>query len=129
MKYSQVIGILSILLIIALCNFTWIIVPSSNKIINGFNGQVNEYLDFGKPAYLYLFLGLCMMVCFLLPWIITKRINVFLGFFNLSWAIRNTAIFSICRQGECPLVKLPLYIILILSLNLFVMTLMPKLKV
>jgi hypothetical protein len=54
---------------------------------------------------------------------------VFLGAFNLAWAIRNFILLSQCELGECPEKNIGIYIALLASIVLFIMTLMPRVSI
>ena len=47
MKYSQHIGIIAALLLIASCFLPWIEIAALHKTLNGLNGYVNNNITFG----------------------------------------------------------------------------------
>ncbi len=128
MKYSQTIGIMAVCVIIINSFFHWIYIPTLHLYLDGFHGVVNENLDFGKQGFVYIFLGFWLIIFFTIPRIWAKRANLFMGFILLAWVIRNTVLFSICRNAECPKIKFPLYCILLMAFVVITMTLLPKIK-
>lgn len=74
------------------------------------------------------FFSILLIAFFAFPKVWAKRTNIFLGFINMAWAIKNFILFSLCRAGECPEVKPGLYITVILAVIVLVMTLLPRLK-
>ncbi len=128
MKYSQFTGIVAALALIAICFLPWIEVPSLHKEFNGLNGYVNPDLNFGRQYIPHCFFGVIMIAFFSITRIWAKRTNIFIAFINLGWAIKNYLIFSMCRSGDCPSVKPALYLLIILSVIIQVMTFLPKME-
>ena len=129
MKYSQQIGIIASLLVIAICFLPWIEVPSLQLTLNGIHGKVNDQLSFGSQWKAHSFFCSIMIILFLIPKLWAKRTNIFFAVMHLGWAIKNYIIFSMCRQGECPDIKPALYILVLLALVIQVMALLPKLEI
>jgi len=129
MKYSQTIGIVAVLALLACCFMPWIEVISLQKTFSGVDGRVNDNLNLGKPILLHTFFGIFLILFFAIPKIGAKRTNIFLGLINFGWAIKNYIIFSMCRQGDCPKVLPGLYLSLVLSFVIQIMVLLPKIEV
>lgn len=129
MKYSQLIGIAAVLALIGICFLPWVYVPNIEITLSGINGRVNDHLSFGRQIIPHSFLGTIAIIFFLIPKVWAKRINVFIGFINLSWAIKNYIIFSMCRQIICPEKLIALYLLILFALIIQICTLLPKLKV
>ncbi|GAO43676.1 hypothetical protein [Flavihumibacter petaseus] len=113
MKYSNVIGVLAAVIIIASCFFPWITVPEVNIIVKGFDAGNTK---FGKPGLVNSFMSVCAILLFLIPRIWAKRFNLFFTGFNLAWAIRNFILLATCRSGDCPIKQPALYVMLGASL-------------
>lgn len=126
MKYSQTTGIIAALCLIGICFFPWSYIASQHITVTGFSAVGTSY---GKPGMLNTILGSLMIILFAVPALWAKRTNVFLAAFNLAFSFRNYLLLSACMMGECPEKKPALYIALILSLLIMVMTLLPKLPV
>jgi hypothetical protein len=129
MKYSQQIGVVAALLVIVSCFMPWIEVPRTNKILNGLNGMVNSNITFGTQVKVHAFLCVLSLPLFLIKKVWAKLFNIFFCFVNLGWALKNMILFNSCRSGECPVVKYGLYVLVISSLLLMVMSLLPKLEI
>jgi hypothetical protein len=129
MKYTQTIGIVAALLMVAVCFLPWIYIPSLHLMINGVNGRVNEQFTFGKQILAQSFFSILLIFFFALPKVWAKRTNIFLGFINMAWAIKNFTLFSLCRAGDCPEVKMGLYVTLVLAVIVLLMTLLPRLQI
>lgn len=129
MKYSQYIGIVAALALIAICFMPWVYVPSLNLTLNGLNGRVNEKLTFGKPISLHVVFCSILIILFIIKKVLAKRINVFIALINLSWAIRSFIIYSICRQGICPEKQVGLYLLIFFAIVIQVCTFLPKISV
>ena len=129
MKHSQTIGIVATLALIISCFLPWIEVTSINKTFSGIHGVVNADLSFGRQLIPHSFFAIFLIIFFSIPKIWAKRTNIFFGLINFGWAIKNYIIFSLCRQGECPKIKLGLYLVVLFSSVIQVMVLTPKLEI
>jgi hypothetical protein len=129
MKYSQKAGVVVAVALVLSCMLPWAFIPSTNAVLDGFHGRVNEQFSFGKPALVHIVLSGVMTIFFLLPYIWAKRANVFVGAVQVGWAIRNLVLFAICRMGECPESRYGLYITVALSFLALLMALFPPGKV
>jgi hypothetical protein len=129
MKYSQLIGIIAAIALIIICFLPWVHIPNLNITLSGLSGKVNEELTFGKQVKPHTFFCILMMIFFVINKVWAKRINVFIAFINISWAIKNYIIFSICRQGICPEKQVSLYLLVFLSVVLLICTFLPKIQV
>jgi len=126
MKNSQVVGILMVIIVIATCFFPWVFIESKQLSVSGLNAVGT---NFGKPGKMILYLASISIVLFLVNKIWAKRINVFVTSFCFAWAIRNYLILSACFAGECPEKKLALYILVVASAIMMVMSFLPKIKI
>jgi hypothetical protein len=129
MKYSQFIGIAAAIALVIVCTLPWVYIPSLHIYLSGLNGKSSPELTFGNQIQSHGFFATAMIICFYVPRIWAKRLNVFLGAINLAWAFKNFLIFSMCRGGECPEKQVGLYLLLVFASILFVMSLLPKLDV
>lgn len=126
MKYSQRIGIIASLAVMAVCFLPWSYIASKNLLITGFSA---EGTNFGKPGLFNCILCVVMLVLFALPAIWAKRTNVFIGALNLAWAFRNYILVSACMMGECPEKKTGLYLLVLFAVVMQLMALLPKMPV
>jgi hypothetical protein len=126
MKYSNYIGILAGLLMIAAAAFPWIYIPSVNATVTGFGSDV--VTKFGKPVMLNIYLLAVNVLFFLIPREWAKKMNPFAGAINFAWALRNVLLLSTCRNGECPQQKPWLYVYLLAAFVLLIMTVLPEMK-
>ena len=129
MKYSQTIGIIAALALIGTCFLPWVHLPQMNMDLSGFHGRVNENFTFGSQWKPHAVLCAILILLFSIDKIWAKRTNLFIGFINLGWAIKNCIVFSLCRFGECPQVKPGLYILVALAVILQICTFLPKTKI
>ncbi|WP_298298103.1 hypothetical protein [Hydrotalea sp.] len=128
MKYTQTLGIIAAVLMVVVCFLPWIYIPSLQLTITGVHGKVNGQFTFGKQILAQGFFSILLIAFFAFPKVWAKRTNIFLGFINMAWAIKNFTLFSLCRAGECPEVKPGLYITVVLAVIVLLMTLVPRLK-
>ncbi len=125
MKYSNYIGVVAAVMLMAVCFFPWVYIFSLQMEMSGMDtGRSN----LGKPGLMNIIFSSISIILFLLQSVVAKRINVFVGVFNMSWAIRNYLLYTQCQMGECPEKKLGIYAMLFLSVIVFIMTLFPSIK-
>ena len=129
MKYSQYIGIVVAIALVVICTLPWVYIPSLQIYLMGINGKASAELNFGSQIKSHGFLATIMIICFFVSKIWSKRLNVFLGAVNLSWAFKNFLIFTMCRGGECPEKQPAIYLLVVFAAIMFIMTLLPKLDV
>lgn len=127
MKYSQQIGIIAALFVILSCFMPWIEVPGTNKILNGLDGVVNNNITFGTQIKGHAFFCILSIPLFLINKIWAKRLNIFVCFLSLTWAIKNFILFRLCRP-ECPNTKQGLYVLIFSASIMMIMALLPKVK-
>lgn len=125
MKYTQTIGIIASLIVIACSFLPWSIVVSEQITISGFE---TEGTRFGKPGLFLNFFTVIAILLFFIPAIWAKRTNIFIGAIVFSWSIRNYILVSTCLMGECPEKQPALYTLVIASGVVMLMALLPKLN-
>ncbi len=123
MKYSQLLGIIAALTIIAICYMPWVFIASNNIVVTGLDAGLT---DFGRPGLMNIFLACVSVVFFAIPKIWAKRANVFIATLNFAWSIRNFILLTTCQAGECPEKQAGLYLLLIAAFTMLLMTFFPK---
>lgn len=126
MKHSQTIGIIAAVLIISISFFPWVSIPEKSIVVSGMNAGGT---DFGKPGLMNIILSVIMLLFFAIPKIWAKRTNIFIGFFNISWAIRNYILLTSCMAGVCPEKHFALFVLLLMATVMLVMSLLPKMEI
>lgn len=126
MKHSQLIGVLASLAIIAICYMPWVFIAGNNILITGLDSGVT---NFGRPGIMNIVLSVAGAIFFAVPKIWAKRTNVFVGTVNFAWAIRNYILLTTCQAGECPEKKAGLYLLLIITFIMLLMTFFPKIAI
>jgi hypothetical protein len=123
MKYSQLIGIAAVLVLVAVCFIPWTYIAAVNITVMGFHADGTNY---GKPGLALVFLGAVCTILFLTPKIWAKRTNVFIAAILFAWSIKNFIIVGACFAGECPEKKAGLYLQLLFSFIVLLMSFFPK---
>lgn len=126
MKYSQLIGIICCLLLAGVCFLPWVVIESKQIVFTGWNTGNSR---FGKPAVLTTVFCAIMVLCFALPFVWSKRLNLFIAALNVAWALRNYIIITACSMGECPVKKTGIYAQLILPMVILICSFLPKINV
>jgi len=128
MKYSQHIGVLAVLALAVVAFLPWAYISDGNTAIN-VTGLHAEGTNFGKPALFSLILGFVCVIFFVIPKIWAKRTNVFVSVLVLAWSIKNYIIISACLAGNCPQKQVGLYLQVLFSFVVLLMTLLPKIAI
>lgn len=123
MKYSQLLGIIAIIFLSAVCYLPWSFIPDKNIVITGMSTPGTM---FGKPGLMHLVLAVPLIIFFIISKIWAKRINVFFAAINLAWSIRNYILLTTCFMGECPETRVWLFSELILCILILIMTFLPQ---
>lgn len=126
MKYSQTIGVIAALAVIIACFLPWSYIPGQQIVVSGVK---TAGTNFGRPGVLSIVTASISIIFFLLPKIWAKRTNVLIAAVSVSWAVRNYLIFSACMMGECPQKRIGLYLLLLFSIGVLLMSFLPKIDV
>lgn len=126
MKYSQWIGVAAVAGLIAVCFMNWAYYPDINKHFTGFFSEANQY---GKPGKAFVVLGGIAAVFFLIPRVWAKRWNLLIAAIITAYAVRTFIMFGACYGAVCPTRELGIYLMLVLSVVVLVMSLLPDLPV
>lgn len=122
MKYSNYIGIIAALAIVAVCFMPWVYIPFIQTTVTGMSA---DKTNLGRPGLMNIILCIVAVALFIIPQIWAKRINIFMSIFNLAWSVRNFLLITQCELGECPEKKSGIYLLLFLSAVLLLMTFLP----
>jgi hypothetical protein len=125
MRYMKWIGLMAVLLLIVSCFTPWVIIESKNITVSGVDSTGT---NFGKPGYLHFILSFLFIVFHFIAKIWAKRWNLLVVALNIAWAIRNYFIISACRDGDCPLKQIGLFLVLFASALMLVSALFPDIK-
>ncbi|HEX8462806.1 MAG TPA: hypothetical protein VF623_15330, partial [Segetibacter sp.] len=104
-------------------------IPGLNITLSGVNGKVSEQVSFGTQIIAHSFFCILMTIFYLLPLVSVKRANVLIGAIHFAWTLKNYYVFTTCRVGECPEKQFGIYLVILLSFVMLVMTFLPELKV
>lgn len=126
MKHSQTIGILLVLVLLFFTTQPLIFIASKQLTITGWKAAGT---NFGQPAKFLLIVSIFNIICFALPNIFAKRINMAFAALSVAWSFRNILVLGACSMGECPEKQFALYACLICSIVILVMSLLPKMQI
>jgi hypothetical protein len=127
MKYSKWIGLVAAVVVIVVCYMPWIYVPSAQLEIGGMYASGKQ--NFGRPGLMNMVMAIGAALMFLLPFIWAKRTNIFFCGFNIAWTIRNYILLSKCYGGDCPVKKTGLYILIIASVIMLLVSFFSDIEV
>lgn len=119
MQSIKWLAVLTAVIVITACFFTWISVEEKNFFIGGLYSSDDR---FGKPGLFHIIFCSIYIVLSVVNKIWSIRTAFFIAALNLAWAVRNFFIISACVGGECPETHTGLYTIVIGSLMLIILT-------
>ena len=125
MKYSQLLGIIAVFALAAVCYLPWSYIPGKAITITGMSAPGTM---FGKRGLMHFVLGVPLLIFFIIPKIWAKRVNVFIAAINIAWSVRNYILLTTCFMGDCPQRRIWLIVSLALSSFILVMTFFPRIK-
>jgi hypothetical protein len=125
MKYSQIIGVITALGLIASCFFPWTFYPDLNKYFTGFFSEGQVY---GKPGNVFIFFSIFAIAFFLIPRVWAKRWNFIFGGLILAYAIKTYILYTGCYNGICPVKQPGIWIMIASSIIIMIMAVIPDTK-
>ena len=126
MKHSQTIGIIVVLLLLFFTTQPLVFIASKNITVTGWYAVGT---NFGQPGKFLLIVSVFNIICFILPNIFAKRINMAFAALSVAWSFRNLLILGGCSMGECPEKQFALFACVICSTIILIMSLLPKMKI
>jgi hypothetical protein len=126
MKFSQWIGIAACLVLFASGFMNWTWYPDLQKYFTGFFSENNIY---GKPAKFFTVLTVIATCFFLIPKVWAKRWNILICVFIVAYAIKTFILYTTCYRGVCPEKQPGIWIMLISSFAILIISLLPDLKI
>lgn len=125
-RYSKWISLFAFLLLLVACFLPWTYHADVNQDFTGFYSAKNIY---GKPAKLLLVFAGITTLCSFVPVLWMKRTALLVGGLNVAYGIKNFLLFGSCYLGYCPEKKAGLFIMLIATILIFLMSFFPDGKV
>lgn len=119
------VGIVIATGLIIACFLPWVYISSKHVTITGMDAQA---IHFGKPGVIHVVVSVFFILFTLVARVWAARTNLILTAINIAWAVRNFFLISACGGGECPAKKVGLYIVLILSICLFISSFYPPIS-
>jgi len=126
MKYYKWIGWCACALLIVSCFIPWAYYADLNKSFTGFFSEQNMY---GKPAVFFIFFAIVSFVLIYLEKVWAKRTHIFLAALNIGYLIKTYILFTSCYNAYCPEKKFGLYLLILSSVALMVVSVFPDMKV
>ncbi len=126
MKYSNYIGVVLAVALIACCFIPWVYILSIKTTLTGLNtGNTN----FGRPGVIHIILCVFAIMFFFIRKVWAIRTNLVDVTFNFAWSIRNFLLITHCELGECPEKRFGIYAVIILSFFILLMAFFPKIDI
>jgi hypothetical protein len=125
-RYSKWISLFAFVLLLVACFLPWTYHADVNQDFTGFYSAKNMY---GKPAKLLLVFAGITTLCAFVPVLWMKRTALLVGGLNVAYGIKNFLLFGSCYLGYCPEKKIGLFVMLIATILIFLMSFFPDGKV
>jgi hypothetical protein len=125
-RYSKWISLFAFVLLLVACFLPWTYHADVNQDFTGFYSAKNMY---GKPAKLLLVFAGITTLCAFVPVLWMKRTALLVGGLNVAYGIKNFLLFGSCYLGYCPEKKIGLFVMLIATIMIFLMSFFPDGKV
>ena len=126
MKYYKWIGWCASVLLIASCFIPWTYYADLDKNFTGFFSEQNIY---GKPAILFIFFAFASALLIYLDKVWAKRTHIFVAALNIGYLIKTYILFTSCYNAYCPEKKFGLYLLVLSSVVLMIVSIFPDMKV
>ncbi len=126
MKYYKWIGFFACALLIISCFLPWAYYADLNKTFNGFFSEKNNY---GKPGKFFVFFAIISIVLIYLDKIWAKRTLLFFAALNIGYLIKTYILFTSCYNTYCPEKRIGLYLLIISSVFIMIVSIFPDMKI
>ncbi len=126
MKYSQWIGIIAAIGLMASCFMPWAYYPDLRQHFTGFYSFENVY---GRPAVAFYPFAIICIVFYLIPRVWAKRWNLFFTVLCFAYAIKTFILFSSCYRGICPTKETGIWLMFGFTVLMLLAALLPPGKV
>jgi hypothetical protein len=125
MKYYKVIGVVACIALFASCFMPWAYYPDLQKSFTGFFTEKNIY---GRPGVVFAFFAVFSIVLIFINKIWAKRTLIFVQALNIGYLLKTYVIFTSCYKGYCPEKQYGLYLVIISSVILLVISFFPDIQ-
>lgn len=126
MKYYKIIGLLACAILIVSCFLPWAYYADLNKTFNGFFSEKNNY---GKPGKFFVFFAVASIVLIYLDKVWAKRVHLFLSGLTIGYLIKTYILFTSCYNAYCPEKRAGLYLLILSSALIMIVSILPDLKI
>lgn len=126
MRFYKIIGFAAAAIMIISCFVPWAYYADIGKSFNGFFSEKNMY---GKPGMFIMFFAVMSIVLIYLNKIWAKRLHIILSAINIGYLIRIYILFTSCYNAYCPVKRAGLYLLILSSVVMMVISLLPDMKI
>jgi uncharacterized membrane protein YjjP (DUF1212 family) len=125
MKYYKLTGFLACLLLAISCFLPWAYYPDLHKSFTGFFSEQNMY---GRPGKVFVFFAISSLILIFINKIWAKRTLIFFAALNIGYLLKTYVIFTSCYNTYCPQKQYGLYLLILSSVVLMIVSFFPDLK-
>lgn len=107
MSKTNLAGLTAAVVIIASVFLPWLSIESRHLV---FTGLQTKGSTFGEPGRLNIVFAVIAGILFIAGKKWAQRVNLFFSGFLVAWTFRNMILFARCEMGECPQLKIGIYL-------------------
>ncbi len=126
MKYSKWIGLGIYTGLILVCFVPWTYHADLNKYFNGFYSEKDVY---GKPGKFFIIFSLFCITMLFVDTVWAKFVHIFFAGIILAYALKTYHLFTSSYNAYTPEKQVGIYLLLILSILSFTISLFPDMKI
>jgi hypothetical protein len=125
MKYYKITGFITCTLLVISCFLPWAYYPDLHTSFTGFYSEQDMY---GKPGKVFIFFAVCCLALILINKVWAKRTCIFFAAFNTGYLIKTYVLFTSCYNTICPQKQYGLYLLILSSVILMIVSVFPNMK-
>jgi hypothetical protein len=126
MKYSKWIGLGIYIGLIVVCFIPWTYHADLGKDFTGFFSEKNIY---GKPGKFFIIFSVICVLMMFIEKVWAKFVHIFFAGVILAYALKTYHLYTSSYNAYSPEKQLGIYLLLILSVLSFVISLFPDMKI
>lgn len=127
MQWIKWLAIVTAVIIITACFFTWVSIDEKNFFVGGFSSSENS--SYGEPGLFHTIFCVLYILLLLFNRVWSLRTAFFIAALNIAWSVRNFFVITVCSGGVCPQKHTAFYVVIFASVLLIILTPLIKVKI
>lgn len=125
MKHYKVWASLACMGLIVSSFLPWAYYPDIDKVFTGFFSEQNIY---GKPGKVFVFFGALSLAFVFIDKVWAKRFILLFAALTLAFLIKTYILYTKCYLNVCPEKLFGIYLLIISTVGLFIISIFPDMK-